>query len=318
MALVAAAYLQASASWRDTSPHTRRFVAVEDDVRLEVLDWGGTGKPVVFLAGGGNTAHIFDEFAPELAVDHHVYGITRRGFGASGFSRSDNPLDRLRDDVLAVIGDLKLNRPTLVGHSIAGAELSAVASSYPERVAALVYLDAAYPYAFAGANGPTMKDFQISGPGPPRPGAADLASFSALQKWHSDVYGYRPESELRETWESDSGRPVKERAFPGAQLFMPIMASATRFTKIPVPVLAIFASPHTPEHWTAKSTDSAVKEVAGAYYAAINAATEKQARAFDAGVPTARVVRLAGAHHIFLSNEPDVLREMRAFLARLK
>ena len=31
------------------------------------------GRPVVLLAGGGNTAHVFDEFAPKLATDHHVY-----------------------------------------------------------------------------------------------------------------------------------------------------------------------------------------------------------------------------------------------------
>jgi len=67
---------------------------------------GGSGNPVVLLAGGGNTAHVFDEFAPKLASDHHVYGITRRGFGTSGFSTSDNPIDRLRDDVLAVIEGL--------------------------------------------------------------------------------------------------------------------------------------------------------------------------------------------------------------------
>jgi hypothetical protein len=48
------------------------------------------------------------------------------------------------------------------------------------------------------------------------------------------------------------------------------------------------------------------------------ALTEKQAKAFEGGVPTARVIRLRGAHYIFLSNERDVLREMRAFLAGLK
>ena len=31
------------------------FVAVDQDVRLEVLDWGGTGRPLVLLAGGGLT-----------------------------------------------------------------------------------------------------------------------------------------------------------------------------------------------------------------------------------------------------------------------
>jgi non-heme chloroperoxidase len=318
--IVTPAYSQPSASWRDPSSHAVRFVTVEKGVQLEVLDWGGSENPVVLLAGGGNTAHVFDEFAPKLTSDHHVYGITRRGFGASGFSTSDDPLDRLRDDVLAVIDALKLKRPVLVGHSIAGAELSAVATSHPDRIAGLVYLDAAYPYAFEGVNGPSMKEFQISGPRAPRPTDADLASFGSLQKWDAEVYGYRtPESEFRRTWDSDSsGRPRKERDVPGAQSFMAIMTSTNRFAKIPVPLLAIFASPHIPENWIAKSTNPAVRERASAYYTAIDASTEKQAKAVEAGVPTARVVRLTGAHYIFLSNESNTLREMRAFLFSLK
>ena len=325
--LITPAYSQAAASWRDPSSHAVRFVTVEDGVRLEVLDWGGTGKPVVLLAGGGDTAHVFDEFAPKLAVNYHVYGITRRGFGASGFSNSDRPIDRLRDDVLAVIGALKLKRPVLAGHSIAGAELSArrpiwsnVTSSHPDRIAGLVYIEAAYPYAFESANGPSMREFQISGPRFPRPGDADLASFSALQKWDAEVFGFRkPESELRQTWDADSsGRPRKERDSPGAQSFTAIMTSTNRYTRIPVPVLAIFASPHIPENWMANSADPAVREAARAYYAAINASTERQTKALEVGVPTARVVRLTGAHYIFLSNEPDTMREMRAFLVSLK
>jgi sporulation-control protein spo0M len=69
-ALSVSAYSQQSASWRDASPHTVRFVTVEESVRLEVLDWGGTGRSVVLLAGGGNTAHVFDELAPKLATDY--------------------------------------------------------------------------------------------------------------------------------------------------------------------------------------------------------------------------------------------------------
>src|SRR5262245_16093478 len=115
---------QPSTPWQDPSPHTTQFLTVDTDVRLEVLDWGGAGMPVVLLAGGGNTAHVFDEFAPKLTSDYHVYGITRRGFGASSSSAADG--NRLGDDVLAVIDALKLNKPVLVGHSIAGAELSSV------------------------------------------------------------------------------------------------------------------------------------------------------------------------------------------------
>jgi pimeloyl-ACP methyl ester carboxylesterase len=104
-------------------------------------------------------------------ANHHVYGITRRGSGASGFSASENGVDRLGDDVLAVIDTLKLNTPVLVGHSIAGAELSSVGTSHPDRVSGLVYLEAGYPYAFDNGKGPTMKELQdIRGPQPPTPG----------------------------------------------------------------------------------------------------------------------------------------------------
>lgn len=39
--------------WKDLSGHSGRFVAVERGVRLEVLDWGGSGRPVLLLAGNG-------------------------------------------------------------------------------------------------------------------------------------------------------------------------------------------------------------------------------------------------------------------------
>lgn len=321
LTLPAPCYSQQAAPWRDPSPHTVQFVTVDQNVRLEVLDWGGSGTPVLLLAGGGNTAHVFDGFAPKLAANSHVYGLTRRGFGASGFSAAEHPVDRLRDDVLAVIDALQLNRPVLVGHSIAGAELSSVGTSRPDRIAGLVYLEAGYPYAFDNGKGPAMKEFlEIGGPEPPTPGDPDLASFSALQKWDAQVYGFRtPEAEFRQTWVSTAdGRPEKARDFPGSQMFMPIMMSTKKYTNILAPALVIFASPHVQDNWIDKSTDPAVREAARAYSTKLNSLTEKQAKAFEGGVPTARVIRLRGTHYIFLSNERDVLREMRSFLGGLK
>jgi non-heme chloroperoxidase len=137
--------------WHDPSSHRVRFVTVDKSVTLEVLDWGGSGRSVVLLAGLGDTAHVFDDFAPKLTSEYHVYGITRRGFGASSapaVGGSSFAADRLGDDVLTVLDVLRIERPVLVGHSIAGEELSSVATRYPSRVAGLVYLDAAYPYAY--------------------------------------------------------------------------------------------------------------------------------------------------------------------------
>src|SRR5215469_8252284 len=47
MVLPAALWAQPSVPWPDPSPHAIRFVTVDQGVRLEVLDWGGQGKPVV-------------------------------------------------------------------------------------------------------------------------------------------------------------------------------------------------------------------------------------------------------------------------------
>src|SRR5919109_1117508 len=98
-AIAAAASAQQPAAWRDPSPHEIRFVEVQPKVRLEVLDWGGSGRPVVLLTGSGNTGHVFDDFAPKLESCCHVYAITRRGYGASTHPEVGYDNQRLADDI---------------------------------------------------------------------------------------------------------------------------------------------------------------------------------------------------------------------------
>jgi hypothetical protein len=63
--------------------------------------------------------------------------------------------------------------------------------------------------------------------------------------------------------------------------------------------------------------DPAVQTAARAYSTALSALTERQEKAVENGAPRAHVMTLPGAnHYVFLSNEADVLREMRDFLAR--
>jgi hypothetical protein len=52
-----------AAGWKDPSSHIVGFIEVEPGVKLEVLDWGGPGEPVLLLSGHGDTGHIFDDFA---------------------------------------------------------------------------------------------------------------------------------------------------------------------------------------------------------------------------------------------------------------
>jgi non-heme chloroperoxidase len=318
--LVTSLYAQQANAWHDPSPHIIKFITVEKNVQLEILDWGGHGKSIILLAGGGNTAHVFDDFAPKLAVNFHVYGITRRGFGSSGYSAIDN-VDWLGRDILLVIDSLKIIKPVLAGHSIGGAELSSVARISPDRISALIYLEAAYPYAFSNAETPKMKEFmEISGPQAPSPGEKDLMSFNALQKWDSKTYGFQmPESEFRQTWDSASnGRPTHPRDFPGFTIFSIIVNDSTKHTGITVPCLTIFAIPHIPDAWMLNSINPKVRTDAEIYFTKIDSLVTRQVNAFKESIPDSKLIKLRGMHYIYISNESEVLNAICRFMSGLK
>jgi non-heme chloroperoxidase len=305
----------------DTSPHTVQFMTVEKDVRLEVLDWGGTGRPLVFLAGLGFDAHEFDSFAPKLVPTYHVYAITRRGFGASSAPKpdlGDYSADRLGDDVLAVMEALKLKRPVLVGHSIAGEELSSICTRYPEKVAGLIYLEAGYPYAYYddhAAQGEWMFDSgalrreleQFSYPAPPLERKAQTKHLleTSLPRFERDLQEYQ--KQLQAMPDNAPGPPNT----PAVQINAAIVRGFQIYKGVQCPVLAIFADPHAPPPQGASDSVKRAAVVADAH-------TSAQADAFQAGNPSARVIRLANASHfVFRSNEAEVLREMNAFIAKL-
>jgi non-heme chloroperoxidase len=311
-------------AWQiDPSPHTVQFITVDTtvdkDVKLEVLDWGGSGRPVVLLTGLGNNAHIFDKFAPKLTGTYHVYGITRRGYGASSAPASGYSADRLGDDVLAVIDSLKLNKPVLVGHSIGGEELSSVGSRHPEKVSGLIYLDAGYAYAYYDR---ARGDYRIDlielqkkleqlqpgkGPANPLPLVQELLE-TTLPGFERDL-----REEQKELQATPAALLAAQASTAPPMAAQAIMAGMQKYTSVPVPILAIFAVPH--ELGPLGGNDPAARAAAEARNLA---STGAQAKAFETGLPSARVVRLAHAnHYVFLSNEADVLREMNAFIGSL-
>ena len=300
---------------------TTQFVTVDKDVRVEVVDWGGTGRPLILLAALGADAHIYDQFAPKLTGTNHVYGITRRGFGASSVPASGYSADRLGDDELAVMDFLKLDRPVLVGHSMAGEELSSVGSRHPERVAGLVYLEAAYPYAYYDS---AVGDLVIDSldlraglegllPGKGRPDQKHLTEELQLSVRQFEKDLRARQEELKDY--VDPPRPPPNAPPPDVPIAIQgIMAGQRKYTDIRVPTLAIYAFPHDYRDAFKDNPAGLAKAEADdiAYVA-------PQASAFEHGVPSAHVVRIAHASHvIFMSNEADVLREVNSFLAGIR
>jgi len=312
----------------DSSPHTTRYITVDRDANLEVLDWGGSGRPVVLIPGfGDGSAHDFDQFAPKLTANYHVYGITRRGFGLSSAPYTGYSADRLGDDVRAVLDALHLDRPILVGASFGGEELSSVGSRFPQRVAGLVYLEAGYGYAYYPPSG----SYQID--------AAELQNkierlqFLDKTSNESEEIEHLLKVELPSLTQSLQARQGRLQATPADLLAaiaserepppppqLPsvqrdVLAGRQRFTSIPVPILAIFAAPH--EYPRSTGSDPASHAAADALDEA-RTGPIRTANAFEKGLPTAHVVRLPHAsHNVYNSNEADVLREMSAFIGGL-
>ncbi|MEO8660573.1 MAG: alpha/beta hydrolase [Bryobacteraceae bacterium] len=262
---------------------TVQFVEVERGVRLEVVDWGGHGRPIVLLAGGGETAHVYDEFAPKLTTDFHVFGITRRGFGESSKPKTGYAAESLANDVLRVIDALKIDRPVLVGHSVAGEEMSSIGARYPGKISSLIYLDAAWDRTYTA---PADKDR-----------GADFDKVGI---------GLQP-------------KPDPNRFDPGDEIGAGVQKPD--YAHIRVPALALYAAPRTwremmpgaPE-FTDPDQRAAAERVVG-HMARTRKIMEDE---FRSGVRNSRVVEIPGSsHYLFRTNEADVLREMRAFLRGL-
>jgi non-heme chloroperoxidase len=311
--------------WKDPSPHRIHFVRVDDGVQLEVLDWAGSGRALVLLAGSGHSAHIFDDLAVKLTRFSHVYAITRRGYGASSHPDSGYGAQRLGDDVLAVLDSLHIDRPVLAGHSLGGKELTAVASAHPNRAAGLVYMDSTADPTFDW--GPYMELRKKLPPtmntGYPKTSPEYRRSFQAYREWQMRSLGMAfPESELRNVYATNSDGSVGEYRTPvSVQNAITAGMRKPDYSRIRVPVLAFFTLPASLEKQVERYQPRTAEERA-AMKQVLAWEFDFARRAIDrmrSDVPAATVVELPGAnHYIFFSNESEVLLEIRQFVTTLR
>jgi pimeloyl-ACP methyl ester carboxylesterase len=348
-ALASASVPQAGhAAGVDSSPKVR-FVTVQPDVKLEVLDWGGTGRDLVLLAGGGNTAHVFDSLARKLAAHYHVLGITRRGFGQSSAPQSGYDAKRLGDDVVAVVDSLHIADPVLIGHSIAGEELSAISKYHPGRAAALIYLDAGYSFALYNPThgdytpalaelkddltalqkrlyddaliSKTLEDLvrfqtnlselrgEVEGAKGPSPTAADRTSIAAYQQYMKGYYGGTIPEAEIRELYHISDSGVVGEWLGHGFANQAVMLEEERFTSVDTPSLAIFSYPSAP--YSVMTHDPAKL---AAYRASESSRKEAQIAAFR-NQPHAKVVVIPNVtHYIFLSDESEIVALIRKFI----
>ena len=102
----------------------------------------GSGRPIILLHGGLGSGEMFGPVTGMLAANHQVIVPDLQGHGRT--ADIDRPIDvkLMADDIAALIDQLGLDRPDVVGFSLGGGVAFFVASKYPEKVRKLVMASA--------------------------------------------------------------------------------------------------------------------------------------------------------------------------------
>ena len=303
----------AQSNWTDKSPHKTGFIRL-NNVRLHYLDWGGKRDTILFLHGLGDTAHIFDDLAPKFTNQFRALGLTWRGHGQSEKPETGYDTATLVEDIRQFLDALKIERVILVGHSLAGNQLTRFAGEHPNQVIKLVYLDAA-------TDRTGLPEILKQMPPEMNPTKTDYETLDTLRRWMK-----RKNNSWSEAWEAS----LRERFSPdgtllnGAQWDRPfrllIQGSLDfhpDYTTIQSPALNIAVVGFTSKMLDFVKTlpDSRRKEVEE-FSDTLRQFGQQQIERFRKEIPNGRVIEFTNTdHHCFIQRENEVVREMLKFLA---
>ena len=110
-------------------------------IEIQLAVWKGKGKEILCLHGLTANSRFWDCLASALSPRHKIIAMDLRGRGLSDKPPTGYSINYHCQDILALIDDLGLKRPVLMGHSL-GAFISLVfAAQYPDRVERLILVD---------------------------------------------------------------------------------------------------------------------------------------------------------------------------------
>lgn len=114
-------------------------------IRLHLVDWSGTGQPILLVHGLASNAKIWNFVAPELAKSFRVAAIDQRSHGVSSEPQDGKyGFEAVCSDLHEACTSLGFERPVIVGHSWGGGVALEYAARYPEAVAGVVTIDGGF------------------------------------------------------------------------------------------------------------------------------------------------------------------------------
>jgi len=128
-----------------------RHTVTRDGTELVYWTWPGSGPPTLLLHGIGNYGRYWDLFADAVAGRLALVAPDARGHGESGRPADGYAPADFAADALAVLDASGIEGAVVVGHSMGGLHSIKIAARFPERVRALVIVDASPEPLPAGA-----------------------------------------------------------------------------------------------------------------------------------------------------------------------
>ena len=103
----------------------------------------GKGQPMLLIPGLTCPGAVWDETVAHYQRQYQCHIISLAGFGgtAPAATLADPLLPAVRDQLLAYIKTQKLNKPTVVGHSLGGFMALALSAAQPDAIGPLVIVD---------------------------------------------------------------------------------------------------------------------------------------------------------------------------------
>ncbi len=302
----------ATPAWSDAATHQERFVET-NGVRLNVLDWGGTGPALILIHGYGDSPHVFDDIAPTFTDRFHVVAYARRGHGKSSGGESFSNAT-LAADLKGVMDTLGIAKASLAGWSMGGNEITAAAGLYPDRVEKIVYLDGAYDWSdpkFAGSLGELPIAIE--------PSAEARKSFDAFTAWWMPTWWpggevTRAQAYLRDIsgLAPDGSLHVVPDSANAARAFGELLSEHRDYTKVKSPALAIYAEIFLSQPGKDSAATATLTAWEAKHAAPFRTASQERIRRELKGV---EIVTVPGSHMTFMFVSRDsVAAKMTRFL----
>lgn len=120
-----------------------RFVTLPDGARVHVRDSGGTGAPMILLHGSNSSLHTWEPLKRELGSAYRIVTLDLPGHGLTGATPTNRyDTAEMVATVDGVATALGLQRFILGGNSMGGGVSWNYALAHPDKVSALLLLDA--------------------------------------------------------------------------------------------------------------------------------------------------------------------------------